>query len=216
MEEITYSEFVDGLRNSEITRCCVFQCRCISGLSAISISKPEARLFSLFDTCRRAVNTILCCCEWNVCKCARDKADKLVAQRHIPSTLRVKVLDLSDVKSIYSRVLDTRDLYPNYVHWNDPSLSVENGFRNFGDHETGAVLRFTYQSSKHRLSDSYFINIRLLFDEYQLLKRNNTRKKHNNNISSNGDCHSGKSAGCYDYAIYLFLRSWEFRYGSAE
>src|SRR5215470_7890902 len=146
MEEISYSDFLSGLTNCEITQCCFFQCTCIENLREVSTSKPEARLFSLFDSCRRVIKTKVCCCEWNVCKCAKDKVAKLVEQRHIPSTLKDAVLDLSDVKPIYSKVLDTSITFTNYVHWNDPTLSITDVFSNTGDNTVTTVMRSTHQS----------------------------------------------------------------------
>jgi len=200
MEEISYSEFVTGVRNNEITPCCVFQCRCVEDLRDVSTSKPEARLFSLFDSCRLAIKTIVCCCEWKVCKCAKYKVAKLVEQRHIPSALQDSVLDLSDVKPIYSKVLNTNIRNPDYVHWNDPTLAVKNVFVELYNCDTKIMIRAIHQSPTIRRSYTYSIILRRLFDEYQLIKRNNSSRRNDRR----------------DGTIHLLMRMWEIEYGTEE
>src|SRR5215470_407087 len=91
----------------------------------------EIKLFSLFDSCRMVLKKNLCRCVGLCMCCGRFKVDELIAQGHLAPKFKDLVLNVRDIKPIYSKVVvDTHisnfascyrldDLFPVCTHLSD-------------------------------------------------------------------------------------------------
>src|SRR5215470_7493222 len=162
-----FVEFRRDFRCGKISYCCFNQCNCVETLKELSPEKhPEAKLYSLFDTCRKTLQRNVSCCKWNTCKCADDKIQKVVDQGVLPVKFKDAILDVHNVKPVQTTML--RNLRPvQYVDRSDSTVKIcrhIEPFSGFLNSDHCAIVSYHVQEAMRR--EMKPVHMRALYELY--------------------------------------------------